>query len=46
MSDVAEFSPGEVLVGKLCVVRRLGAGGIGAVYEVEHQLTRHRRARP
>ena len=44
MSDVAEFSPGEVLLGKLSVVRRLGAGGIGAVYEVEHQLTKHRRA--
>jgi serine/threonine protein kinase len=33
-----------VLAGKLRVVRQLGEGGIGEVYEVEHQLTRHRRA--
>lgn len=38
MADAAEFSPGEMLLGKLRVVRRLGAGGIGAVYEVEHEL--------
>ncbi len=34
----------EVLLGKLRVLRRIGAGGMGAVYEVEHLLTRHRRA--
>ena len=33
-----------ILAGKLRVVRQLGEGGIGEVYEVEHQLTRHRRA--
>ena len=33
-----------ILAGKLRVVRLLGEGGIGEVYEVEHQLTRHRRA--
>jgi serine/threonine-protein kinase len=38
------FVPGSVLAGKLRVVRRLGLGGMGAVYEVEHTLTHHRRA--
>ncbi len=37
------IEPGQRL-GKLLVIRRLGAGGIGAVWEVEHTLTRHRRA--
>lgn len=41
---VDRFSAGTVLAGKLRVVRRLGFGGMGAVYEVEHELTRHRRA--
>jgi serine/threonine-protein kinase len=36
--------PGLQLLGKLRVVRLLGAGGLGAVYEVEHELTHHRRA--
>lgn len=35
---------GVVLMNKLRVVRLLGAGGMGAVYEVEHLITRHRRA--
>lgn len=38
------FAAGQVLAGKLRIVRRLGAGGMGAVYEVEHEITRHRRA--
>lgn len=35
---------GTVLLSKLRVVRRIGAGGAGVVYEVEHLITRHRRA--
>src|SRR5882672_9124062 len=36
--------PGTVVAGKLRIERTLGVGGMGIVYEVEHQLTRHRRA--
>lgn len=39
-----QLEPGVQLLGKLRVVRLLGAGGLGAVYEVEHELTKHRRA--
>lgn len=35
---------GQILMGKLRVVRLLGEGGMGAVYEVEHLITKHRRA--
>jgi serine/threonine-protein kinase len=35
---------GQTLFGKLRVVRVLGAGAMGVVYEVEHLLTKHRRA--
>ncbi len=38
------LAPGDVIAGKLRVIRELGAGGMGTVYEVEHELTRHRRA--
>jgi serine/threonine protein kinase len=34
----------RVLMNKLRVVRLVGEGGMGAVYEVEHLITRHRRA--
>src|SRR5688500_13047342 len=35
---------GKVLLDKLKVIRKLGGGGMGSVYEVEHLLTGHRRA--
>src|SRR3954453_22786686 len=35
---------GTVLGGKFNVLRELGVGGMGAVYEVQHVLTHHRRA--
>ena len=35
---------GDIVAGRLRVVRSLGAGGMGAVFEVEHTLTKHRRA--
>lgn len=38
------FEPGAIVAGKLRVIRRVGAGGMGAVYEVEHTITKHRRA--
>jgi serine/threonine-protein kinase len=44
MSGAPEHGPGDVLAGRFQVVRTLGAGGMGAVYEVEHTLTKHRRA--
>src|SRR5580704_17100575 len=36
--------PGAVVAGKLRVIRLLGTGGMGAVYEVEHELTKQHRA--
>lgn len=36
--------PGTIVAQRLRIVRVLGAGGMGAVYEVEHLLTKHRRA--
>jgi eukaryotic-like serine/threonine-protein kinase len=38
------IQPGTVLAGKFRVERCLGMGSMGAVYEVLHVLTRHRRA--
>ncbi len=38
------LAAGTLVAGKLRVVRQLGAGGMGAVYEVEHTYTKHRRA--
>jgi len=35
---------GDVVAGKLEVIRKIAGGGMGAVYEVEHKLTKHRRA--
>lgn len=36
--------PGDLLADKFRVLQRLGAGGMGTVLEVEHTLTKHRRA--
>lgn len=47
MSEAAEegeYHSGQVLLGKLEIIRRIGGGGMGVVYEVEHRLTGHRRA--
>jgi serine/threonine protein kinase len=38
------FPPGAVALGKLRIVGTIGVGGMGVVYEVEHELTKHRRA--
>ncbi|MBL8916272.1 MAG: protein kinase [Archangium sp.] len=41
---MSEFAPGQVFADKFRIIRPLGAGGIGSVYEVEHLFTRHKRA--
>jgi len=43
-SDPPALQPGTMIAGKLRILRLLGAGGMGSVYEVEHQITKHRRA--
>ena len=37
-------APGTIVGGKFKILRRLGVGGMGAVYEIEHVFTHHRRA--
>ena len=38
------FEPGTVLDAKFRIERCIGHGGMGAVYEIHHELTKHRRA--
>jgi serine/threonine-protein kinase len=42
--DVHSLPPGTLLAGKFRIEKLLGAGAMGAVYAIEHQLTHHRRA--
>ena len=43
-SSALNLEPGALLAGKLRIIRLIGEGGMGAVYEVEHEFTKHRRA--
>src|SRR5262245_60660474 len=43
MND-AVLPRGTIVAQRLEIIRAIGVGGMGAVYEVEHRLTRHRRA--
>jgi eukaryotic-like serine/threonine-protein kinase len=40
----AVLPPGTAITDRLTVVRRIGAGGLGEVYQVRHKFTRHNRA--
>jgi serine/threonine-protein kinase len=42
--DPSALAPDTVLAGRFRVVRCMGVGGMGSVYEIEHTLTKHRRA--
>jgi serine/threonine-protein kinase len=44
MSEHPSLPPGTLLAGKFRIERQLGAGAMGAVYAIHHELTRHRRA--
>jgi len=44
MTASPNLPAGSVVAGKLRILRLLGEGGMGAVYEVEHEFTKHRRA--
>jgi serine/threonine-protein kinase len=44
MAEEGTLAEGTVVAQRLKVIRVLGEGGMGAVYEVEHLLTKHRRA--
>ena len=44
MNTAFSLPPGTLLSGKFRIERQLGAGAMGAVYAIHHELTRHRRA--
>jgi eukaryotic-like serine/threonine-protein kinase len=44
VTNADTFVPGTLLAGKFRVIQRLGEGGMGSVYEIEHEITKHRRA--
>jgi serine/threonine-protein kinase len=43
-SSERRLAIGTIVANRLRIVRCLGAGGMGVVYEVEHEITHHRRA--
>ena len=44
MADHPSVPPGSLLGGKFRIERLLGAGAMGTVYAIDHELTRHKRA--
>jgi serine/threonine protein kinase len=44
LTDTPSLPPGTLLAGKFRIERLLGAGAMGAVYLIEHELTHHKRA--
>jgi serine/threonine-protein kinase len=44
LDEFPTLPPGTLIAGKLRLIRTLGAGGMGVVYEVEHEITKHHRA--
>jgi serine/threonine-protein kinase len=44
LTETPSLPPGTLLAGKFRIERLLGAGAMGAVYAVQHELTHHKRA--
>ena len=44
MTDPLPLAPGTLLADKFRIVRLMGAGAMGAVYAIDHELTHHKRA--